>query len=108
MEVADILAEDGEEVSEGGTVVRVTPATSVEGPGTGPSTARDEVIQSRPHTPSQIDMNLCELRQQNTKEKFYRGIRVLQLLGVYHIYNVSLIVLWYFVMNAIDVLRKCC
>lgn len=42
----DILAEEGGVDSEGHSVVRVTPATSVEGPDTGPSTARDEVIQS--------------------------------------------------------------
>lgn len=41
----DILAEGGGVDSEGHSVVRVTPATSVEGPDTGPSTARDEVIQ---------------------------------------------------------------
>lgn len=46
----DILAEDGEEASEGGSVDRVTPATSVEGPDTGPSTARDEVTHSHPYT----------------------------------------------------------
>lgn len=42
----DILAEEGGVDSEGHSVVRVTPATSVEGPDTGPWTARDEVIQS--------------------------------------------------------------
>lgn len=46
VEVLDFLAEDGGVDSEGGSVARVTPATSVEGPDTGPSTARDEVIQS--------------------------------------------------------------
>lgn len=42
----DFLAEEGGEDSEGGSVARVTPATSVEGPDTGPWTARDKVIQS--------------------------------------------------------------
>ena len=48
----DILAEEGEEASEGGSVARVTPATSVEGLDTGRLTARDGVIQSetRSHT----------------------------------------------------------
>lgn len=42
----DILAEEGGGDSEGRSVARVTPATSVEGLDTGPSTARDEVINN--------------------------------------------------------------
>ncbi len=50
VEAVGILAEDGGVDSEGGSVGRVTPATSVEGPDTGPSTARDEVTQSDAHS----------------------------------------------------------
>lgn len=46
MEVVDTLAEEEGVDSEGGSVGRGTPATSVERRDTGPSTARDEV---KPH-----------------------------------------------------------
>lgn len=46
MEAADFLAEEGGAVSEGGSVVRETPATSVGVLDTGPLTARDEVTGS--------------------------------------------------------------
>lgn len=46
----DTLAEEGGVDSEGGTVGRGTPATSVERRDTGPSTARDEVRPHRAHT----------------------------------------------------------
>lgn len=44
MGAADTLAEDGEADSGGGSAGRGTPATSVEGRDTGPSTARDQVV----------------------------------------------------------------
>lgn len=44
--MADILAEEGGVDSEAGSVDRETPATSVEGADTGPSTAGGEVTQS--------------------------------------------------------------
>lgn len=43
MEEGDFSAEDGGAASEGHSVAKGTPATSVEGWDTGPSTARDEV-----------------------------------------------------------------
>lgn len=43
MEEGDFSAEDGGAASEGHSVAKVTPATSVEGWDTGPLTARDEV-----------------------------------------------------------------
>lgn len=43
MEVVDTSAEEGGVDSEGGSVGRGTPATSVEGRDTGPSTAGDQV-----------------------------------------------------------------
>ena len=42
----DFLAEEGGVDSEEGSIGRETPATSVEGRDTGPSTARDEVMHS--------------------------------------------------------------
>lgn len=44
MELEDFLAEEGGADSEGGSTDKGTPATSVEGPDTGPSTARDQVM----------------------------------------------------------------
>ena len=44
--MADILAEEGGEDSEAGSVARETPATSVEEADTGPSTAGGQVMQS--------------------------------------------------------------
>lgn len=43
MEAVDILAEEEGVDLEAGSVARATPVISVEGPDTGPSTARDEV-----------------------------------------------------------------
>lgn len=46
MEVVDILAEEGGGDSEGGSVAKATPASSVEQLDTGPSTAREEVVNT--------------------------------------------------------------
>lgn len=57
MAVVDFLAEGGvvsegasEAASEGASVVRGIPASSVEGPDTGPWSARDEVTPGDKHT----------------------------------------------------------
>lgn len=51
MEVVDFLAEGGEVASEGASIARGIPATSVEGRDTGPWTARDEVTRGDVNTP---------------------------------------------------------
>lgn len=50
MEVVDIMAEEEGVASEGGSVVKVTPATSVGGPATGLSIAKDKVMQQYTYT----------------------------------------------------------
>lgn len=47
VEAEVFLAEDGGVDSEGGSVDRETPVSSVEGPDTGPWTARDQVTQRK-------------------------------------------------------------
>lgn len=67
MEVLDSLAEEGGVDSEVGSVVRVTPATSVEGRDTGPWTAKDQVIDSDAYS----EINTCSICLQ---EKLKRQI----------------------------------
>lgn len=57
VEVLDSLAEEGGVDSEGGSVVRVTPVTSVEGPDTGPWTAKDQVIDCDAYS----EINTCSI-----------------------------------------------
>lgn len=65
MEVLDSLAEEGGVDSEVDSVVRVTPATSVEGPDTGPWTAKDQVIDSDAYS----EINTCSIcLHEKTKE----------------------------------------
>lgn len=65
MEVLDSLAEEGGVDSEVGSVVRVTPATSVEGLDTGPWTAKDQVIDSDAYS----EINTCSIcLHEKTKE----------------------------------------
>lgn len=65
MVVLDSLAEEGGVDSEVGSVVRVTPATSVEGPDTGPWTAKDQVIDSDAYS----EINTCSIcLHEKTKE----------------------------------------
>lgn len=64
VEVVAILAEEGGEDSEGGSVARVTPATSVEGPDTGPSTAKEQVIHNDAHSlmKQMFNLRVCTYR----------------------------------------------